>query len=541
MVHSHIPFEMDPALLLAVIRKQAGSLDKALLEAVMNSIDAGASSVSITLTPEFVTIDDDGRGFRGADEVRQFFARFGTPHQEGDSIYGKFRMGRGQMFSFGRNSWRTGTFLMDVDINVTIGFELFEELEDSPGCQIKIDLYEHLSIPELYAVKKSLAKMVKYSQIPVYLNGEQISVEVEEKNFPQTIEEAFINTEKTNTGGVEVYNLGVYVCTFPAYQFGISGTVISRKQLDVNFARNQVLGSCPIWKRIKQVIDSSGAKKVTEKQELTQAERENIINRLMDGSLKAYQVKKSKFLTDVTGKHWSPSSIKRKKFIHYSVAPSGDAIGDRIMQRNQAFVLSQECADLFAEFGVSVDQIMNRLQDYDVLPSYKPLEFFSEDMNDEHYILPSDEWKKAEKAWMKVAEHMFAYLRRDNYRMRRRFFVGQSDVADGWTDGSSYIAINRGFMSGLKMFKDGMANPSAFMSMLMLVAHEMCHDTDSRDNIHSPDFYRAFHDLVSREGHVALSYTMKWMTPARYKTLTGAYESTEEVVMIATDENLVTA
>jgi len=382
--------------------------------------------------------------------------------------------------------------------------------------------------------------MVKYAQIPVFLNDERISVEVSEKNFPQTIPDAYINTEKTHTGGIEVYNLGVYVCTIPAYQYGISGTVISRKQLDVNFARNQVLGSCPVWKRIKEVVDASGAKKVVEKQELTQAERENIITRLMDGSLGTYEVKKSKFLTDVTGKHWSPSGIKRKNFLHYSVAPKGDAIGDRLMQRNQAFILSQECADLFAEFGVSVDQILVRFQSYDVMPSYKPMEFFSDDMTNEHFALPKNEWKKAEKAWIRVAEYMFSYLRMGNYRMNRKFIVGQSDVADGWTDGNSYIAINRDFMAGLKMFKEGMANPQSFMSMLMLVAHEMCHDTDSRDNIHSPDFYRAFHDLVSKSGNVALAQSMKHMTPARYKTLTGDYEAVEEVAIITTEENLVT-
>ena len=121
-----VAFQMHPDLLRSVIRKQAGSLDKAILEAVMNSIDAGSSSVNIQLLTDKVIITDDGRGFRDAQEIQDFFATFGTPHKEGDATYGKFRMGRGQMFAFGKNTWRTGTFQMDVDVDVHLGFDLQE-------------------------------------------------------------------------------------------------------------------------------------------------------------------------------------------------------------------------------------------------------------------------------------------------------------------------------------------------------------------------------------------------------------------------------
>ena len=73
-------FRMDPALLWSVIKSQAGTLAKALLELVMNSIDAGASQVSITLTGTRLKVEDDGRGFQSRTEVTSWFETFGTPH-----------------------------------------------------------------------------------------------------------------------------------------------------------------------------------------------------------------------------------------------------------------------------------------------------------------------------------------------------------------------------------------------------------------------------------------------------------------------------
>lgn len=85
-------FTADPNLLVSVIKSQAGTLSKALLEGVMNSIDAGSARVDITVTQTTFTIADTGKGFRSAQEVQAWFGRFGTPHQEGDAIFGRFRM-----------------------------------------------------------------------------------------------------------------------------------------------------------------------------------------------------------------------------------------------------------------------------------------------------------------------------------------------------------------------------------------------------------------------------------------------------------------
>ena len=119
-------FKMHPKLLFDVIQRQAGSLAKAVLEGVMNSIDAKATKCRITLTNNELTISDDGTGIRTRKSIEDFFETFGQPHDESEGkVYGTFRMGRGQLFAYGKNRWRTGPFEMKIDIkNKGLDYEL---------------------------------------------------------------------------------------------------------------------------------------------------------------------------------------------------------------------------------------------------------------------------------------------------------------------------------------------------------------------------------------------------------------------------------
>ncbi|WP_162174760.1 hypothetical protein [Pseudomonas fluorescens] len=44
-----LPFELDPQIIHHIICSQAGSIGKALIELLMNSVDARASSVHLSL------------------------------------------------------------------------------------------------------------------------------------------------------------------------------------------------------------------------------------------------------------------------------------------------------------------------------------------------------------------------------------------------------------------------------------------------------------------------------------------------------------
>ena len=168
--------KMHPKLLLDVIGRQAGSLDKAMLEGGMNAQEAinalkmsggvcKDENIYMTYTKTdnptsevledgrkkgnlnrkiVITIEDMGKGITTKKEIEEFFETFGTPHDESEhKIYAQFRMGRGQMFNFGRNVWRTGTFELTVDILKNgLEWEFKENLPFVDGCHITIELYK---------------------------------------------------------------------------------------------------------------------------------------------------------------------------------------------------------------------------------------------------------------------------------------------------------------------------------------------------------------------------------------------------------------
>ncbi|RML91267.1 DNA mismatch repair protein MutL, partial [Pseudomonas savastanoi pv. glycinea] len=57
-----LPFELDPEIIHHIIYSQAGSIGKAVIELVMNSVDADATALRLTMTKEGFHCADDGRG-----------------------------------------------------------------------------------------------------------------------------------------------------------------------------------------------------------------------------------------------------------------------------------------------------------------------------------------------------------------------------------------------------------------------------------------------------------------------------------------------
>jgi hypothetical protein len=86
-------FKMHRKLLLDTIQRQAGTLEKANVEAGMNSIEAGADKFCITLDDNVnstgkavITFLDSGKGFRNEEEIEMFFETFGQPHKENENV-----------------------------------------------------------------------------------------------------------------------------------------------------------------------------------------------------------------------------------------------------------------------------------------------------------------------------------------------------------------------------------------------------------------------------------------------------------------------
>jgi len=280
-------FTMHEQMIFDVIRKQAGTLSKAALEGVMNAVDANASEIKITLDEGRMTLSDDGKGFRSKKEIEDYFETFGRPHTEQEQkVFGKFRMGRGQMFAFGRNLWETGRFRMDVDVkDKGLDYDLKElsEKERAPGCSITIELYDQLLPSDVDKTVRDLELWCKWAPLRVVLNDREISSDPAAQEWQYETDEAYVSL--TGVGGLTIYNQGVFVMDIPAYRYGTGGEVVTKmgQDLDVNFARNDILASCPIWKKVSPFIDQRATEKNTKKRALDDGARQRLAHQLKAG------------------------------------------------------------------------------------------------------------------------------------------------------------------------------------------------------------------------------------------------------------------
>ncbi len=350
--------KMHPKLLRDIIARQAGSLDKAVLEGGMNGIEAINAliqdgghckdpNIYITYTKtddgeSILTISDMGKGITTEEEIEHFFETFGTPHDESEhKIYAQFRMGRGQMFNFGRNVWRTGTFELIVDVEKNgLDWELKKNLPFVEGCHIEIKLYDRYKTlfpaQTVDCLKDEVKRQLEFVSTPVFFNGEQISTPPEKLKWDFEDEAAYY---LFNVGdNLKVYNLGVYV----QEKCGMSGIVVSKKQLKVNFPRNDVMADCPVWHVMNHIIRKNLVKKSTKRYiSLSKGERRVILKDLKNGFQDYGDVKTSRILQTAQEKYYS-FSMFLKNNQPWTIAEVGNRRADKLIEQGSHIVFAEE-------------------------------------------------------------------------------------------------------------------------------------------------------------------------------------------------------
>jgi len=511
-------FTMHPHLLLDVMRRQAGTLSKAIAEGVMNSVDAGATRCDVGLTDKGLTIADDGKGFRSREEIEEWFERFGTPHEESEGkTYGTFRMGRGQIFSFGRNVWRTGRFKMSVDVaSKGLDYDLSCDEAETRGCSIDVSLYKVLLPSELMGTLREIEKMLKYVPVRLSLNGKVVSVDPATEKWDHVTEEAYVRLR--GGSGLSVYNLGVWVKDFSSWQLGTGGVVVSRKQLVLNFARNDIMErECAVWRKVKRLVDQKATERNKRKPTLDDDERKRLAEQVAAAEIEPREAADLKLFTDVSGRHVSASQLARSRNGgDLTVAPKGDRLGDKLHQSGAYFVMAEETLE---RFGVStLKDLVGIVQSNCGIRHWKP-RFVSfreatKGMDSKHVILDPKQWSPRERAWVSLIQsnqRSLAYGLVWGSDMdygkamaaRRKVVVGESEAALAWTDGSTYVAYSRNFLRYLQFSMKGA------MEAADVALHEQCHDDeDTGTHVHGPDFYQRYHDCHKGATEMAVSMFM---------------------------------
>ncbi|ABM97084.1 ATP-binding protein [Methylibium petroleiphilum] len=518
---------MDKSILWSIIKSQAGTLGKAVLELVMNSIDAGATKVQVTLTGTHLTVSDDGRGFQSREEIENWFETFGTPHEKGDARYGRFRMGRGQVMAFTRNRWRSGAFAMAVDIrDMGLAYDL-TAVDGKPhkGCQIEGELYDPLSPAEVIRVTDNLRELCKYAPIPVLVNGDRVSVKLDKEKWTFVDDDAYYLL-RPQARALEVYNLGVHVRNYFG-DYGIGGIVVSKQQLEVNFARNDILlAECAVWKRIAQKVRAHAKQFEEKKPTQNDAYRDMMLGRLLSGSFETLEemtdaLENAKVFTDYSGKHHSLTGLHRAgRLAGNAIAVPDDYSlkADKVHQRKLALVISPKTIErarhmalpeIFERIAKNLATFMGSVRHgagysatyhlEELQKMLRPIDEVAGVISENHHIVDDKELSKHEKLVLRVLRDLSYQFRAavPGCNTDREIRVCESETVDGFTDGRTKIFIERKF---LKIGGSAGHAFKAFDALKHLLLHEYLHDADdSTGHGHPQEFYQAFHDILSDE------------------------------------------
>lgn len=529
-------FEVDPAIIGDLIYSQNGTVATAIRELVMNSIDAGSQSVKIRISNSKFEVIDEGRGFPSEEYIKSFFKKFGTPHEDGDATYGRFRIGRGQIMALGQVSWHSNQFRMTTDIkNKGYGYELEESSEDRvSGCTVSGEFYESLDAYKISRVREELEKLLRYAPQKIMFNGSTISVGAD-VDWHYEDDQVKVLWEPSKRIGINLYSQGIFVKKIDAKSFGLNADIVTNDALVLNMARNEVNEQDPLWQKIFRLLTDKSIEvnsAMAKNARLTEEARISLIRNFIDGHMDLMQVRDLPLFKDCRNRKAKFSWVFGS--LPITLAPSDRSrLAEKVASSNIARVLHY---DELRYWGVdSVPQLLNtyyeRVMDYlnankgenshvnrwardmahDLLDA-KVVNFdrvsvgISEDME----VIKASELKPRERAAKNALKYanriLIGRINKIKQADHRQVEVGASAVADGWTDGANYIVVERRMLA---LLDTGI--PGA-LQIVNLLVHEYCHDTsDIGSHSHDFEFYELYHDLTSMHsgkevvGHAARS------------------------------------
>ncbi|MFK4132330.1 ATP-binding protein [Pseudomonas luteola] len=549
-----LPFELDPEIIHHIIYSQAGSVAKAIIELIMNSADAGASLVTLTISKEGFECKDNGSGFATRYDVKRYFGRFGTPHMAGDAKYGRFRLGRGQIMAHASTVWRTRRWQMIVDTkSMGYHYELDEMDDVFEGCKISGLWYEPLMLAELMSSVQEIKDLVRYTSIDVDLNGKRITRNPNAENWHFEDEHAFYRVKEE--GAVAIYNQGVLVRNDASHVWGIGGVIVTKQPIDLNISRTEILRkTCPVWKVIAKQFSGLADKYLDKQNPLrkTEARREKAARDMLEGCDHIVDLyRNEEVITILPGKrHITLSEFYRlaasgiEKDLIFSVVESGNDIpkAEAIAASKLAVIVHP---DTLSRFGVysSLDFI-SALNEINQLICQKPFKAYNggyyyeslgktvlidfdvlknkfterTEVLHEKAVLGKEEsriwsplrWCLEQYSVLCTGGHIH-YNNRARGSRRFKVLIGSSNIAEAWTDGESYIAIN------VEIVKKLVKEPLLIAGYIFtLIEHECAHEGDSLECGHDKEFFERFHEISVSQAMNRQRYLHLWLQRYTY-------------------------
>jgi hypothetical protein len=170
-------------------------------------------------------------------------------------------------------------------------------------------------------------------------------------------------------------------------------------------------------------------------------------------------------------------------------APMGDRFADRLMEREQALCIDENIMESLGYDGIKSRfftwltgnenrEVYGQDEWENVAILYADFDEMSSGIKDSYETIPAKKYAPTERRIINV-------LQKQDCWAGRQILLGYSDTAIGWTNGSTYICIDRNWLK-----KRSVTWGEDIKKIQMLLCHEMAHDDDSRGtHIHGPEFY----------------------------------------------------
>lgn len=469
-------FKMHEKLLYQIIERQAGSIEKAWLEGVMNSIDSGAKNITIYIDTDKSVIEDDGKGMN-EEEIKNYFEIFGYPIKADEKKrYGEFRMGRGQLFAQGKNIWKTQDNVLEVDIKkLGTNYILRKSNERINGCVVEVYHYTPLKSHEKEEKVRRLEKWIRYAPAKITINDEEITIKSmkelfsgEGKHYFETPNAEYGLDDRGRV--INIYNQGIFVRTI--WDQGVGGDINSKKKLRVNFARNDIMYYCPVWREIQKELLKFRMEILSKKANeiMTDENRIGIANLILKNE-EAKKIFYNAKIFRTSNESWVSLAELEERLV--SFAKIGDVKADQIMREMGIIFLDEE--SITGDLRVLVEKIAKEIIPYEEATSA---------YQDEIKIIRKSELNPRQRHNLKIAKD-FAKIS----GIDRKILPGTRSC----TDGKKIILIG----------VDELNRPvSEFLTTgIYKIIHEISHDSDSRfTNVHGESFFENFHNKIFELG-----------------------------------------
>jgi len=481
-------FTQSNDLIKMVITRQAGDYRKGILEAVQNAYDSMLRvskkiPIEIELNGFTLSITDLGNGFKSIEE----FQLFGRDADKGigktNKELGEFHIGRGQIISMAQE---IGGGVRDIEFlttikgkkvkihNININDLSFEVTEMYHGVQgTKVIVRNSKFAP--HEIKIYIESRLRFFERPISFNGDIITEKATKKEVKSKYlldldhAKVFINDWGD---GFDLYNKGIHVSSYNLCD-GFSGHVVTKTNLTLNFARNDVISGDMRWHLIKKGIEKFCVEKALGKKKLSEDQKYFLLEKARNNSNILERIKDKKLIKLSNGKFISINELDGGS-VYASDNPESRMEDKAIQSGFNVIVMNYDIRNLLEQCDIEVKKF-----------SRCPIS------GEEYKVFDPNQYTNKHK---EIIEEIGKFC------SKRKIKFGNSDWARAWTDGSSYVVFN---VNSFNLDEWDSNRNVVLWNLIQTLAHELAHDdSDMNSDIHGYKFEENNRKQLERLGRI---------------------------------------